>query len=325
MLSFFRTNQAYAGLLLFVYALVLWLPYFLAGAPPVSETSGNGVLGEWLTDMLGAFPLAAFCAAVLLTGIQGIQANTWATRYHLSRTVTQFPGLFVVLTTSLVADAHSLHAFLAANIMVLFALLSLGRLYKRDEPAVALFNAGAWLGMASLFRPEYLLFLPAVAASVGILRHPGLRLIFQLLTGLLLIYFFGVVAGYSTGQLTDWSEQQFSHFGWPKVSVESWYNLTGLSVMGVLLLGVILSFGRIGAMLNIEGSKNIQVLAWLLLLSGLVILFSGNISPLSSQAAVVPLGILLGLWITKAQAARAEAIHLVLLVASLLPLFFIGV
>lgn len=267
-----------------------------------------------------ARPLTAFLAAVVLVGVQGIQANTWATRYHLSRTVTQFPGLFVVLTTALVADAHSLHAFLAANVMLLFALLALGRLYKREEPAVALFNAGAWLGAASLFRPEYLLFIPAAVVAISILRQPNLRLIFQLLTGLFVTYFFMVVAGYFTGHLADWTGQQFGHFGWPEVSAVSWYNLVGLGVLGVVLLGVVLLFGRIGVMLNIEGSKNMNVLAWLLLTSAVVVVFSGNVGPVSSQAAAVPLGILLGLGLTKVQPARAEAVHVILVVATLVPL-----
>lgn len=320
MLSFFRSNQAYAGLLLFLYALVLWLPFYLAGAPAVADAGGNGVLGQWLLDMLKDQPLLAFLTAVLLVGIQGIQANTWTTRYRLSRAVTQFPGLFLVLTASMVAGTHALHAFLIANVLLLFALLSLSRLYKRDEPAVALFNAGAWLGIASLFRPEYLLFVPAAIITISILRRPDLRSIFQLLTGLMVVYFFLAVTGYLTGNFGEWFAQQFGHFGWPEITPVGWYNLLGLLVLGVILLAVILFFGRIGVMLNIEGKKNMSVLAWLLLLSGLVLVSSGSIGPVNSQVVVVPLGILFGLGLIDVQPARAEALHIILVAAVLIPL-----
>lgn len=323
MLSLFRTNQAYAGLLLFLYALVLWLPFYLAGEPVVADLGGNGVLGQWLYGLLKGQPLMGFVVAIVLVGVQGIQANTWATRHRLSSSVTQFPGLFLVLVAAIVASAHSFHTFQLANIFLLFSMLSLSRIYKKEEPAVALFNAGAWLGIASLFRPEYLLFLPACIAAISILRRPNLRSIFQLLTGLLLVYFFLIVTGYLANELPTFIQQQFGSFGLATLGEASSRDLAGLILLGIILLSVVLLFGRISFMLNIEGTKNMDVLGWFLLFSLVVVLFSGTISPINSQALVVPLGIMLGLGMINMGPRRAEALHIVMAASTLLMLLFL--
>lgn len=320
MLALFRTNQAYAGLLLFVYALVLWLPYYLTGAPMTTEVPGEGVLGESLTEMLAGSPVPAYLLSVLLVGLQGLQANAWAGRHRLSRQVTQFPGLFVVLTTSLVAGGHGTHSFHLANVLLLFTLLALGRLYKREEPAVALFNAGAWLGLATLLRPGYLLFLPACLMAIAILRRLDLRSVLQLLTGLGLVYFFLAVTGYLNGNWRAYFDLQLSPFGLASFQAAPADALAGLGALALLLLAVLLFFSRIGVMLNIEGSKNLNLLGWFLLWAGVAALFAPELTAGHAQYLVVPLGILLGLGVLRLRKRQAEVVHFLLLVVVWLPL-----
>lgn len=283
-------------------------------------SAGDGVLGTFFTNWFSEHRHLAVLASVVLVGIQGIQMNTWAARHRLSRTVSQFPGLFVVLVAAVVYSFHGFNAFQLANVLLLFGLLSLGRVYKREEPAVALFNAGAWLGVASLFRPEYLLFLPAFITGLGILRRIEFRSILQILTGIGLTYFFLFVVSYSQGFLGSTVTQQLSSFGWPNVSVAALPDLIGLGVIGLLILGVILGYRSIALMLNIEGSKNTSLLAWSLLFSILVVVLSGNIDVVSAQVLVAPLGGLLGLGLVNVKPSRAEVVHLLLLAAAMLPL-----
>lgn len=320
MLSLFRTNQAYAGLLLFVYALVLWLPVFFIPDTGMENAADEGILGKWVVEALAGSRILSVLATVILVGIQGIQLNTWAARHHVSRSVTQFPGLFLVLVSALVFSFHGFSSFQVANVFLLFFLLSLGRLYKREEPAVALFNAGAWLGVASLFRPEYLLFLPAGVAAISILRRLELRSLLQLLTGVGMVYFFTVVAGYVFAAPPGTLARHFSGLGFPELMQAGTKDLLGLGLLGLLILAMVLSFGRVNTMLNIEGSKNVSVLAWLLLCSMLVVAVAAQVSVVNAQVVVVPLGGLLGLRLVTLPNARAEAIHVVLVAAALIPL-----
>ena len=319
MLSLFRTNQAYAGLLLFIYALVLWLPLFFGGDAVPTEITGDGIWGTWTVGLFEGQPVLAVFATILLVGFQGIQLNAWAARHQLSRVVTQFPGLFMVLTTALVLSFHPFSSFLFANLFMLFGLLSIGRLYKKEEPAVALFNAGAWLGVASLFRPEYLLFIPAFIAGIGILRRIEFTRVLQLITGVAIVYFFLFVTAYFKGVLADSISFQFSHFGLLSLQVTSTANLIGLGILALLILGVILGYGSISMMLNIEGSKNTKLLAWMLASGTLILTFSGTVTAANAQVLVVPLGALLGLGLVSMKQSRAEVVHLLLFAAAMLP------
>jgi hypothetical protein len=72
---------------------------------------------------------------------------------------------------------------------LLLALMSIGRIYKRNEPAVALFNAGAWLALAALTVPSYLVMVVAVVAGVGILRTPSPTNLLRVLVGTFVVFF----------------------------------------------------------------------------------------------------------------------------------------
>lgn len=280
---------------------------------------GDGVIGALITNWFSDHHHLAVLASVVLVGLQGMQMNTWAVRHRLSRTVTQFPGLFLVLVSALVYSFHGLNAFHFANVFLLFSLLSIGRLYNRREPAVALFNAGAWLGIAALFRPEYLFFLPALVAGVGILRRIELRTILQILTGIGLVFFFLFVASYTQGILGNTVAQQFSSFGWPELSIAELPDLIGLAIIGLLIIGVILGYQNITMMLNIEGSKNTGLLSWTLLYSIFVVAVSGNIDVVNAQVLVIPLGGLLGLRLVNLPTSMAEVVHMLLFFAAFIP------
>jgi len=319
LLSLFRTNQAYAGLLLFFYALVLQLPTLLGGGEPRLEEPGEGWLGNWLMMWVGDRQLLALLLPVVLVFLQSLQATALVTRHRMSRSITQFPGLFLILAWALVPAFHWLHPVQVANIFLLFGLLALGRLYKRDEPAIPLFNAGAWLGVASLFCPEYLFFLPAFLIAVGVLRRPDFRSLFQLITGLLLLYFLVGSGIYFFGNLPAAVRLQFSSFGWPtfiETGTISYYTLWFLAVLPPLLF---LAYGWLTRLLNIEGSKGVNILYWVLLSSLLLLAFGGLVSASFVQITTVPLGILLGLAFIEIAPKPASFLHLLLLLAALLP------
>ncbi|MEO0732866.1 MAG: hypothetical protein AAFZ52_08530 [Bacteroidota bacterium] len=318
MLSLFRTNQAYAGLFLLVYALLLQLPMLLGGAPAPPAATG-GYLGEWVQSWVTERSFWALLLPVVLVFIQGLQANVLVTRHRMSRTITQFPGLFLILVWALVPTFCWFHPVQLANVALLFGLLSLGRLYKRDEAAVPLFNAGAWLGLSSLFYAQYLLFLPAFLIGVGVLRRPDVRSLVQLTTGLLLLYFLTGSWLYFRGELPVFLEAQFG--GFTLVQGQPWgiTDGVGLGVLGLLLLLLLVGSGWLVRLLNIEGSKEVTIQYWLLLLAPIVVLLAGPVDVAVAQTVTVPLGILLGLAFILFSPRRATLFHFLLLVVALLP------
>ena len=316
MLSFFRTNQASAGLLLFFYALLLQLPAFFA--PPVAAGAEaiSGVAGDWMISWSAERRWLMLLLPVLLLTAQGIVANVLVTRHRLSRKVTQFPGLFIVLCWGLLPVFRELQAIHLANLFLMLALLALAGTYKKDQAAVALFNAGAWLGVASLFVPLYVIFLPAFVIGTGSLRRLDLRSILQLLVGGLVMYFLAFTLVYLSG---DWSgalAEHFSAFGLLSVSSGDSSSLPGLIAMGMLLLFTIVSFGPVVRLLNIEGKKNAGIIAWVLFFGLLGIVFSASALLPALQLIICPLGILVGLRFIQLAPGRAEFLHLILFVVA---------
>lgn len=322
MLSLFRTNQASAGLLLFFYALLLQLPAFFGTPGTLGAEAISGIAGKAVAHWVGDRYWPQLLLPLVLVTMQGIIANVLVARHRLSRKITQFPGLFIILCWGLFPAFRELQAVHFANLFLMLGLLSLARVYKKEEPAVALFNAGAWLGIASLFVPFYLCLLPALVIGMGMLRRPDVRSILQMLVGGGLMYFLAFLLVYLFGSWEGALGSHFSGFGLVSLPQVSGYLLFGLVALGGLLLFVIASYGIVVRLLNIEGKKNVGIVAWALVFGALGLLFSGSSLLPGLQVLVCPLGLLVGLRFILLPPGRAEFLHLVLFVLATVPLLW---
>lgn len=316
-LPLFRTNQAYASLLLFFYALALQTPAFFF---PVAEvpTTDLTYFGGWLTEAVMGNRWAALLTPPLLVALAGILANQYADRYRLSRTVSQFPGLLLVLLWGL---CPAFHAFSPHQLCFSFLLLAAGNLgstYKGQSPEVARFNAGFWLGAASLLEPTYLLFVPACIVGISIFRTADLRTITQLLVGVAIAYFLAVTYAYFQGDLYAFYLGQLAGFGWLQVLTGADnYALIGAALLALPLLVVLATATRSRILLTIEGAKNVSFVYWLLLFTPLVGGVAGAMHVADAQLLAPVLGILTGLWLVRQPDAQAEFYHLLFFVAAL--------
>ncbi|MGB3801132.1 MAG: hypothetical protein WA952_15045, partial [Lewinella sp.] len=260
MLSLFRTNQSFASLLLFGYALLLQLPVFILGGGGVTPDADVGYYGQALVDLVGFSPWIAAFIPPLLVATGGIIANNVCDRYRISRTVTQFPGLCIVLVWGLVP---SFHYFDPQQLDLIFVLLSIGALgstYKSLTPAVARFNAGFWLGMAGLMDPTYLLLIPGFFLGISIFRTADLRSMTQMIGGTLVIYFLAAVYAYWQGDLLDFYLNDVRTFGFWSPEIASVYDLIGIGILLALILLVAAGGGGTRTLLSIEGGKNLSFL-----------------------------------------------------------------
>ena len=319
MLTLFRSNQAYAGILLFGYALLLQLPFFVWGGgaqvPGEVEGAASKWIFEWFGEARGGARLAILIIPILLVGIQGILASGLSADHRMARRVTQFPGVGVVLAWALVPAAHLVNPFGFANLFFLLAIGANMSVYQRQETGVAQFNVGAWLGLAVLFVPNYLLFLPAFWMGTSILRTLNLRVILQTLTGLMLVLFLAGTYAYLREDFGEFWALQWRGFGLIRLlEADDWHSAIPL---GGLVLLCLLTNGLVKSLLNIEGSKNVQFTAWLLLFSAVVAGFGGPASTLDLQLLQVPVGMLFGLWLVRLDDGRAEVVHLLVLAAAL--------
>jgi len=96
----------------------------------------------------------------------------------------------------------------------------------------------------------------------------------------------------------------------------------GLAALGVLLLLAIASYGAVVQLLNIEGKKNVGIIAWVLVFGALGLLLSGPGLLPGLQVLVCPLGVLVGLRFIFLPSGRAEFLHLILFIVATVPLLW---
>ncbi|OAV43777.1 hypothetical protein [Lewinella sp. 4G2] len=318
MLTFFRSTQAYAGLPFLLYALALQLPVFFGGAAvPTEATTGHGIFGNYLSNYAVAHPWQAVALPVVLMGILALQASVLSNRHNLTRSATQLAALGVLLAWGLTPGFRILHPAMLANIFLLFALLSVGKVYKNQYPQIALFNAGAWLALASILAPGYLLFFLPLYIAGGVLGRTGLAELLRLLTGVFVLYFLVGTFAYFYGFLPEFLAAQTPLFSYDLIPAAP-LPLAFAGVLAVLALLLITQLNNIVRVINIEGNKGVTILFWVLLFTPLVILFGGGISITSTATLIVPVGILLGLALHNLPERAAELAHLLLAVGALL-------
>ena len=291
------------------------MPVFFFDAPVV--VGQYTYYGGWLAAAVSRSYWLATLAPPVLVALAGIAANAFCSRYRFARTVTQFPGLGVVLVWGLCPAFHFFDPQLLTHLLLLLAIGALSSTYKGSSMEVARFNAGWWLGLASLLVPAYLVFIPCFIVGISIFRTADLRAIGQLLGGVVIAYFLAGTYAYWQGDFLEWYALQVGGFGFLHFVTEMPYVLGGLVLLALPLLIVLLTSERSRALLNIEGRKNVSFAYWVLLFAPLVVACMITVRAVGAQVLAVPLGLLFGLWLVRQEAARAEFYHLLLFAAAL--------
>lgn len=321
MLAFFRSTQSYVGLPFLLYALLLQLPVFFGWSPetePTPVTSGFGVLGNYLATWSAGSPYLARVLPVILLTILGIQVSALTNRYHFTRVGTQLPALGLLLVWGLVPGLRQLHPALVANIFLLAAATAVAGVYKNPYPQIKLFNAGVWLGLAALFVPGYLLFLLPIYLAANILGKTGFASLLRLLIGVGVVYFIGGTIAYYLDGLSGFLNVQLPTLSFQVQPSVDPFVLGSLALLLLLLLFLLSQSPNLKRLINIQGSKGVDMLYLLLLFSPLVVLFTSGLAPIDTFTLIVPLGILFGLWLQYLPERVAELVHLLVFAAAFL-------
>ena len=313
MLQLFRTNQLLVSFLLLFYAL--GLRFAALDVVPLL-----GAAGVWTDAVQGWLPtplIRYIAASLLLTG-QAIYLNYLVAANRLSRDASQFPGLFYVLFSCLLPAFLDLSGPLLANTFLLVAYGQLCRTYKQQRPATALFNAGLWIGVASLCYVSYLIFLPWLFTGINSLRKPSLREWMVAFTGTLCVYWLAGVSYYLLDSWPYFFHTQLRSFAWldaasPAGGTDWW----GGGLIALLLLLMLTQAGMLLSRKTIDVRKKINLLYGALLFSPLLMLVQPRLYLEALLVLAVPLGTLVGLRFVRLPATLGEALHLVVVVAIL--------
>lgn len=315
MLALFRTNQFIANSLLILYALLLRSGVFFQ--PGAWTAPQHGVLSEWIYAWLGIGSNASASLAIFLIIFQALLINIMMSEHRIANEVTLLPGMFFVLFASCIPQFLYLSPLLMANTFYILAFMEIFKTYKKPSSAGKIYNAGLWIGIASLFYFSYIFFFALGFIALGILRAFNIKEGLMLLFGFLSSYFLIGTYSFWKGKWSIFWESQFLNnfsfldFDFGSTPVWEWYFAFGFFLLMILI--TLFSYNRYVMKKNIQKQKYINILYWGLIISSLVILFQMDVRIEHIMIIVPPLSILLSFNFLSLSRPAAESIHLLLL------------
>ena len=315
MLSLFRTNQFAFNLLLLLYAIGLRFSYFLYPVQP--KVNNDGVLSIFFKDWLIENTIVEGIVVVLFLFVQAVLINTLAMKHRLFNENTLIPGLSYILLMSLLQDFFPLSSILFGNFFLIIALDQIMSTYKRPKSANHIFNAGFWIGIASLFYSSFILFFILVFVGIGLLRNFRWKEQLMLLCGFFVPFLFVSVWFFWNDSFREFWQTYFAQqFSFLNFQYEQ-TNVFLIKLAFLVILFLLAFFNNYDFSKSNQVRSYIQVIYLTLIVSGLTFLVQHNVTILHFLIIMVPLSLLLTARFLSFNKSLAELVHAFLLLTVL--------
>lgn len=316
LLSFFRFNDPYRLVFVFIILLIIRLPVLISGDALTHSDLHFMVIGEkmndgailyiqlwdniaplaagvyWLLDVLFGRSLLAYqIISLLLVTVQAAIFNRLLLANKAFNENSYAPALIYAICASLFFDFFTLTPILMS---ITFLLLALDRLFdhmeiraKRDEQ---IFSIGLQIGIAALFYLPVLIFAPAVLLILLFFTGTVFRRYVLLSFGvalpcLLLICYYLLIDGVR--------DLYYNFFNpWMAVDAESLMDFSGLIIiLAIPAIYLLLGFGKAmqGLRFTNYQTRLTQAMFIWLLFSVVIMFFGTKLSPAKFIILVPPL------------------------------------
>jgi hypothetical protein len=319
-LEFFKKNHLLNSLLLLPYAIVIRIVAIIF---PGSRIPGE-IFGTWGTDFIQKthyWGFGEFLLATFLVFIQAAIINRLFIRQSMLGEINLLPGLSYILLTALHPSFIGISSVLLANTTLLFALVYLFDVLKKEKQEETRFMAGWWLAVSGLLYTPYILLILFGMIAMSMLKTLKLKDIFQYLTGYLSPFFIGWLIHIILTDQTDMSIfRAFNNFGIPRFrNGHGTPDIIAASILGLLLLCSLLGYSQLIARKNIHAQKKIDTLYALIFFCFPMALLCNTIGAPFLMVLLIPFSLFLALFLRLVRhPAVAESIHFILFVAALL-------
>lgn len=285
--------------------------------PVPREVANDGILAVFIKNTLNNNTLLEGGLVIVLLFLQAVLINNLAIKHRLYNETTLLPGLFYVLLMSTLQDFFPLTAILLGNLFLIIALDQLMSTYKQSNCAGAIFNAGFWIGIASLFYSSFGLFFLLILLGLGLLRSFKVKERLILLVGFMVPFLFASAWFFWHNKFLEyWQTYFLSHFSFLNFQ----YDKSGIFLAKLALLVV---FFLLGFFNNYKFDKAnqtrnyVSIIYMTLFISGLTFLFQPNVTILHFLIIMVPLSLLVTARFLSFNSSVAEFVHTILLIAVL--------
>lgn len=316
-LSIFRTNQLFTAIFLLVYILLLHLsPIWIDDN---WEPAAYGVAAEWFYDSFGFKGTAAQVTAGLLLFLQAFILVRIDFQHKLSKEPTLFAGVFLILVSSISVPFLHLSPYYFANVFLLLAMNAVLSVYRKSDATGAIFNAGFFVALASLFAPSYILFTLLIFIALNLLRGFNLLERLMVVLGIVAVYFLAFTLFFWNNDAFHlWEVQWQQAFNFMGIRGGNAFTLIHLGLLLLLLLLTIFFRGQIISKKIMQVQRKIDIFYWGMLVTLLVVVFQAEIQENTFLVVTPFLGLFLGIQFGSLKHNVAELLHLLLFIFVLL-------
>ncbi len=183
---------------MFVFiGLVVWMKTFLTkDASGIYSEPDLMPVYNWIYDGLSGLTLLSKLIAFILVLLQAIIVNGITNQYNLLGFRSYLPGIFFMLITANFPEYQVVHPMLIANLLFLAVWERLASITEKSNTYKAFFNASFFLGLATLFYPNYLYLVIIVISGMVFNRISHPREFIMIIVGFVAVWYFYFTINY---------------------------------------------------------------------------------------------------------------------------------
>jgi hypothetical protein len=287
-----RSNSPVSLILIPVLGLILWLPAFMHPGQTIAEP--HMPLYDGLNEFFLGYPLAGAICGFLILLCEAFLFNFLLQQHQVIAKKNWLPALLTIVFGSCTPGLLWILPEQIAGLFLLSALYLLLGIYRQDKASGAIFNAGALLGIASLFYFPTIMFFLFCFITVIMLRPFVWREWVMLLIGFLLPFVY-------SGMWFFWHddlEPSAKRYLIDPILDRSFFlklDSSDYFLTAVTLLLVIVAAGRLlssSLTSALKTKKGIGVMIWFMIFAALTLLPAPNFASGTFRFLVYPLAFL---------------------------------
>ncbi len=240
MIGIFKQKNPANIFLLLVFGVLIKLPIFLHPHVPELRASDGiffKVILQFLEPAGRSAPVIYPVLAFSLIFLQAIMLTRFINNRRMMSRVTFFPGMAYMLITSLLPEWNYFSGPLIVNIILLFVLSGLFKIYNQPGAKGDIFNIGLALGIASFLFFPAITFLIWILLALVVMRPFKLNEWILCIVGIITPFYFYAIYLFITDQ---WSWQHLWPYftvSLPTIRLSVWLAGSAILLIAPFLLG----------------------------------------------------------------------------------------
>jgi len=297
--------------------MVMWV--FILPKPEIINTENAFPLFLYAFQIVRKSRIALIGISLLFVVLQAFFLTNVINKQGVLRDSSHLPALLYVVLMSCFPEQLSFNPLLFANFFIIVFLNSIFNFYRSDTAVFEVFNAGVFIGLASLFYWPCLFLFPLTMASLFVLRPFNMREWVVSFLGVLLPFIF-------YGSVLFWldmlSINSIKSILQPLYSVQfsTAYNGTYIILTAILAIIIIASLWRFSRDLNnfskLRARKFLAIIVWFFLFAALSYLVASKNTMIGLSFLAIPLSVIISnYFLSLKNQLLAELVFLLLLAA----------